>query len=479
MKLTELKARELIEGYKNRDFSCEEVTKAYIENIKEKENEINAYVTVCEDKAIESAKKIDEKFRNREEVGLLAGIPISVKDNIALKDVRMTCSSKILENFISPYDAIVSERIKKNDGVILGKVNMDEFAMGVSTKTSYFGVSKNPLNTKLVSGGSSGGSAASIAAYEAALSVGTDTGGSTRQPASFCGVVGIKPTYGTIPRYGVTSMANTFDQVGSMARDVEDAFLLLKALEGRDVKDATSVGNEEYRKNLTVEYADEFLKNLNIAIPKFILEMELQDRVKEDFNKAIKIFEDAGAKISYVDLESIKYVVETYHILVNGEIAPNLARFDGLRYGSRLSGDNYEDMFRKTRGEGFGSEVKKRIMIGTHILSLELAKDYYYKALKVRSLIKRDIENVLNSNQILMTPTVPRLPFKIDEQMRSVDLYMTDLFTIPANMAGLPSMSVPMPKGEDGLSVGILLNAARFKDMDMINAALGFERRVK
>lgn len=482
MKLTELKATDLIKGYENRDFSCEEVVREYLKNIDEKEKEINAYVTVMAEDAIESAKKVDEKYQNREELGILAGIPVGVKDNIAVKNVKMTCSSKMLENFVVPYDSVVSERLKKEDSVIIGKTNMDEFAMGATTKTSYFGVSKNPLDTSLVAGGSSGGSAAALGAEECALAVGTDTGGSTRQPASFCGLVGIKPTYGSVPRYGISTMANTFDQVGSFGKDVEDAYLLLKALSGKDKRDATSTGNISLTDNIDFsndEKAVEYLKDLKIAIPQMYMDMNLNSRVKDDFNKAIDVFKEKGAQIEIVEMDSIKNVIETYHILTNGEIASNMARFDSLRYGHRTKEyDTYEEMFKKSRSEGFGDEVKRRIMIGTHILSLDLAEDYYYKALKVRTLIKEEYEKIFKDFNMVLCPTVPVLPFKIDEEMSPVEMYQADLFTIPANMTGSPAISIPMPK-LDGLSVGIELTGRRFKDQEIIKAALGFERSVK
>lgn len=482
MKLTELKATDLIKGYENRDFSCEEVVKAYLDNIHEKEGEINAYVTVMEEEAIKSAKKVDEKYRNREELGLLAGIPVGVKDNIAVKNIKMTCSSKMLEDFIVPYDSVVSERLKKEDSVIIGKTNMDEFAMGSTTKTSYFGVSKNPLDTSLVSGGSSGGSAAALGAEECALAIGTDTGGSTRQPASFCGLVGIKPTYGSIPRYGVATMANTFDQVGTFGKDVEDATLLLKALEGRDERDATSTGNNSIQSFIDFtndEKAIEYLKEIKIAIPKLYMDMDLNPEVKSEFEKAVKVFKDNGAKVEVVDMKSLEHVIETYHILTNGEISSNLARFDSLRYGHRTENyTTYDEMFKKSRQEGFGDEVKRRIMIGTHILSLDLAEDYYYKALKVRTLIKKDYEKVFEKFNMVLCPTVPVLPFKIENNMSPVEIYQADLFTIPANMIGSPSISVPMPK-INGLSVGMELTGRRFKDSEIIKAALGFERSVK
>ncbi|CDZ75314.1 Glutamyl-tRNA(Gln) amidotransferase subunit A [Peptoniphilus sp. ING2-D1G] len=482
MDLTTLKARELVAGYKNRDFSVEEVVKTYIDKIEKNEKDINAYITICAEQALKQARAVDRKFQDREEMGVLSGVPISIKDNIAVKGIRMTCASKMLESFVPYYDSVISERIKKAHGIILGKTNMDEFAMGASTKTSYFGPSKNPLNTSLVPGGSSGGSAASLAANECALSVGSDTGGSTRQPASFCGLVGIKPTYGSIPRYGMSTMANNFDQAGALGKDVEDAHLLLKALVGKSKRDATSVGNDSILKS--IDYSDdeaaiEFLKGLRIIIPKLYMDLELISEVKSQYEKAIEIFEKKGAKIEIVPMDSLKYVIETYHILTNGEIAPNMARFDGLRYGHRTDEyETYEEMFKKSRAEGFGDEVKRRIMIGTHILSLEFAKDYYYKALKVRNRIKTEMENALGKDGIILCPTSPILPPEIDEEISPVEMYKADLFTIPANMAGCPSMSIPMPK-VDGLSVGIELTANRFKDHEMIKAALGFERSVK
>lgn len=482
MKLTELKATDLIKGYENRDFSCEDVVKEYLKVIEENEKDLNAYVTVMEENALNSAKKVDEKYQNREELGILAGIPIGVKDNIAVKNNKMTCSSKMLENFIVPYDSVVSERLKKEDSVIIGKTNMDEFAMGSSTKTSYFGVSKNPLDKTLVSGGSSGGSAAALGGAECALAVGTDTGGSTRQPASFCGLVGIKPTYGSIPRYGISTMANTFDQVGAFGKDVEDATLLLRALEGKDKRDATSTGNISVHDNIDFENKEasvEYLKDLKIAIPKLYMDMNLDNRVKSDFDKAIKTFTDNGAKIEIIEMNSLENVIETYHILTNGEIAANMSRFDSLRYGHRTDDyETFEEMFRKSRSEGFGDEVKRRVMIGTHILSLDLAEDYYYKALKVRTLIKEDYNKAFKNFDMVLCPTVPVLPFKIEEEMSPVQMYQADLFTIPANMIGSPSISIPMPK-VDGLSVGIELTGRRFKDNEIIKAALGFERSVK
>lgn len=478
MDLTKLKAHELISGYENRDFTCREVTEAYIKNIKDKEPEINAYITTTEELAIESAKKIDRKFENREEVGILAGVPIAVKDNVALKGVRMTSASKILENFISPYNSNVAEKLIDADGVILGKVNMDEFAMGSTTRTSNFGYTKNPLNTKLVPGGSSGGSAAAVAGFEACVAIGTDTGGSTRQPAGFCGIVGFKPTYGSVSRFGIASMANTFDTVGSMGRDVEDAHLLMKAIAGRDNRDATSVSNKSIFDEIDYN-SDSNLSGMRIAVPVEYLNMQLNPIVKDHFNKTIELLKDAGAIVEEISLKSLDYTIQTYHILVNGEIASNLARFDSLRYGHRTDKQysSYEEMFKKSRAEGFGNEVKKRIMVGTHILSLDLANEYYYKALKVRTLIKEEYEKTFKNFDLILSPTAPTLPFELDSNMTPVEMYQSDLFTIPANMAGCPSISVPFTKAE--FPTGMLLTAKRFDDIKCFKAAAGFERSMR
>lgn len=479
MTFTNLKAWEIAQGYRNRDFSCEEVTREFLENIKEKDGEINSYIIVTEDIAMENAKKVDEKFQNREELSELAGIPISIKDNVSVKDVKMTCGSRMLENYISPYDAALVEKIKNNDGVILGKVNMDEFAMGASTRTSYFGVTRNPLDFNRVSGGSSGGSAASVSANMAAISIGTDTGGSVRQPSSFCKTVGMKPTYGSISRYGISSMANTFDSPGVIANDVRDLTMMFNVIEGKDERDATSVGNPGL--NFSFDFSDDAIKNLEgkkFAIPKIYLEMDLEKRVREELEKAIEILKENGAIVEDYDIESLNHTIETYNILVNGEIASNMARFDSIRFGHRTDKkfETIEEMYRASRSEGFGDEVKRRIMIGTHILSMDNADDFYYKALKVRGLIKKDMDRMFKDYDFMICPTFPSLPFRIDDDMSPVEMYQADLFTIPANMVGSPSISLPMPVGDDGLSVGIEFTAKRFKDKDLLQAALAFER---
>lgn len=482
MNLTELKAWEIADGLRNKDFSCEDITKEYFKNIKATDDEINAYISTMEDEATKKAKEVDQKFVNREELSEIAGVPISIKDNISVKNVGMTCGSKMLENYVSPYDATLISKIKNSDGIILGKVNLDEFAMGQSTRTSYFGVTKNPLDLTRVSGGSSGGSAASVASREAAISIGTDTGGSVRQPSSFCGVVGVKPTYGSISRFGVTSMANTFDQAGVVARDVRDAITMLNIIEGRDEKDATSVGNSCLKSEFNFKGdLEENLKGVKFAIPSAFLDMDIDPIVKGEFEKAIEVLKSNGAIVESYKIDSLKYLIETYNILVNGEISSNMSRFDSVRFGHRTQREfsNIEEMYKMSRGEGFGNEVKRRIMIGTHILSLDYAKDYYEKAQKVRGLLIKEMNDLYNSFDIMLCPTAPCLSLKIDSEMSLTEMYQSDLYTIPANMIGAPSISLPMPIGENGLSVGIEFTANRFKDKDLLNAALGFERSLQ
>lgn len=467
MELTKLSISELQDGYKKGEFTKSEVLNSYIESIEKKDKNINSYIT----KTFDLAKK------NLEKDGLLSGIPISLKDNISVKDVKLTCGSRILENYNCPYSADITEKVLKEGALILGKVNMDEFAMGGTTRSSYFGATKNPLDEELIPGGSSGGSAASVAADMAVVSVGTDTGGSTRQPASYCGIVGIKPTYGTISRYGVSTMANTFDSPGTMGKTVEDATILLQAIAGKSTKDATSIVNESINRIDFSKLDGNYLKDKKIAVPSIYMELGMDSHVESEFKNAMEIMKSLGAKIEFVKFDYLKYVIETYHILVNGEIAPNMARFDGIVYGRRTEKEynTIEDMYQKTRGEGFGTEVKKRIMIGTHILSLDLSDDYYYKALKVRGLIKNEIDKILSSYDFIMSPTSPMLPIRLDSEMTPVEIYKADLFTIPANMAGCPSLSVPM-RFVDGLSVGLQFTGRRKFDDEIINAAYVFER---
>ena len=479
MELRRLSAWEMKELLKKGEVSSEELVKAHLEKTEVLEKDLNAFITLDGENALETARKIDKKIKNGEETGLLAGIPIGIKDNIMTKDLRTTCASKMLEDFVPPFDATVIRRIRKEDGVILGKTNMDEFAMGGSTETSYFGITRNPRNLEVVPGGSSGGSAAAVASGEAALALGSDTGGSVRQPASYCGVVGIKPTYGMVSRYGVVPMSNSLDQVGTFGRDVSDAYLLLKAIAGFDPLDATS--SKRSGIDFTLE-GDEFLKGLRVALPIEYRDLKFTnfEGIQGLYDNAIKVFENAGAKIDFVSLPNLKYALETYYIISTSEVSTNLSRFDGIRYGHRTGDyETLDELYTRSRTEGFGEEAKRRIMMGTYALSAGYQEEHYKKALKVRTLIKQDYERTYENYDVILSLASPILPFKLNSLVNSpVEMYMSDLFTVPINLAGLVSMCVPM--GDvDGLPVGMQITGRRFGEETVIKAGLGYERAVK
>ncbi|MDY0256760.1 Asp-tRNA(Asn)/Glu-tRNA(Gln) amidotransferase subunit GatA [Gudongella oleilytica] len=479
MELTRLSAWEMKKLLKKGEVSSEELVKAHLDKIEAMDKDLNAFITVNGEAAIQTARNVDKKIKNGEETGLLAGIPIGIKDNIMTKDLRTTCGSKMLEDFVPPFDATVIRRILNEDGIVIGKTNMDEFAMGGSTETSYFGITRNPRNLEVVPGGSSGGSAAAVASGEAALALGSDTGGSVRQPASYCGVVGIKPTYGMVSRYGVVPMSNSLDQVGTFGRDVSDAYLLLKAIAGFDPLDATS------SKRSGIEFSLEdknFLKGLKVALPIEYRDLKFSnfEGIQRLYDDAVKVFENAGAKIDYVSLPYLKYALETYYIISTSEVSTNLSRFDGIRYGHRT--DDYEtldELYTKSRTEGFGEEAKRRIMMGTYALSAGYQEEHYKKALKVRTLIKQDYEKTYEKYDVILSLASPILPFKLNSLVNSpVEMYMSDLFTVPINLAGLVSMCVPM--GDvDGLPVGMQITGKRFGEETVIKAGLGYERAVK
>ena len=479
MELTRLSAWEMKKLLKKGEVSSEELVKAHLDKIEAMDKDLNAFITVNGEAAIQTARNVDKKIKNGEETGLLAGIPIGIKDNIMTKNLRTTCGSKMLEDFVPPFDATVIRRILNEDGIVIGKTNMDEFAMGGSTETSYFGITRNPRNLEVVPGGSSGGSAAAVASGEAALALGSDTGGSVRQPASYCGVVGIKPTYGMVSRYGVVPMSNSLDQVGTFGRDVSDAYLLLKAIAGFDPLDATS----SKRSGIEFSLEDEdFLKGLKVALPIEYRDLKFSnfEGIQRLYDDAVKVFENAGAKIDYVSLPYLKYALETYYIISTSEVSTNLSRFDGIRYGHRT--DDYEtldELYTKSRTEGFGEEAKRRIMMGTYALSAGYQEEHYKKALKVRTLIKQDYEKTYEKYDVILSLASPILPFKLNSLVNSpVEMYMSDLFTVPINLAGLVSMCVPM--GDvDGLPVGMQITGKRFGEETVIKAGLGYERAVK
>jgi len=472
MDIISLTAIELKEKLKNREISAREIATACLDRIKDKEPEINAFITVTEEEALKAADRVDEKIRNGEDLGLLAGIPIAVKDNISTKGIRTTCGSKMLENYIPPFEATVVEKIKEEDGIIVGKTNMDEFALGSSTETSYFGTTKNPHDTERVPGGSSGGSAAAVAAKEAPLSLGTDTGGSIRQPAAFCGVVGIKPTYGLISRYGVVPMANSLDQVGPFGRNVKDAALLLQAIAGHDERDSTSmdINIPDYINSLTGD-----VKGMKAAIPKEYLELEIDSNIKDSLLNAVNVLKDIGVEIEEVSLPNIKYALPDYYIISTSELSTNMSRYDGIRYGHRAeSFADIDDLIIKSRSEAFGREVKRRIMLGTYSLSKGHADEYYKKALKVRTLIKNDFDKAFTKYHIILGPTTPKLPFKIGEITDPVTMYKSDLFTVAVNLAGICALSMPCGSA-NGLPVGIQIMGDRFKEINILKAAYALE----
>ncbi|WP_132996306.1 Asp-tRNA(Asn)/Glu-tRNA(Gln) amidotransferase subunit GatA [Sporanaerobacter acetigenes] len=474
MDITRLSAVELRKKLLNREISSIEIVESYYKNIEETEKDIDAFITLTKDEALRTARNIDEKIANNEEVGLLAGIPIAVKDNIATRGIKTTCGSKILENFVSPYDATVVEKIKREDAIIIGKTNMDEFAMGSSTETSYFKKTKNPHDLERVPGGSSGGSAAAVAGFEAPLSLGSETGGSVREPASFCGVVGLKPTYGLISRYGLIAFASSLDQIGPFARNVEDTALLLSVLAGYDEKDSTSVENKsiDYTKELNSN-----VKGMKFALPKEYFGEGIDEKVKAKVLEAVEVLKGLGAKVEEISLPYTEYALSCYYIISTSEASSNLARFDGIRYGYRAENyKNLDELYINTRSEGFGEEVKRRIMLGTFALSSGYYDAYYNKAQKIRTLIKRDFDKAFGKYDAIISPTAPILPFKIGEKINDpLSMYMSDILTVSVNLAGVCAISVPCGN-LNGLPVGLQIIGDRFKEQKILNIAYTYEK---
>ncbi|OLS03127.1 Asp-tRNA(Asn)/Glu-tRNA(Gln) amidotransferase subunit GatA [Tissierella creatinophila] len=467
MDISDLKAWEMREKLLKGEISSFETIKSHIKNIEEKEKVINAFITFDKEKSLEAAQEIDRKLKNKEKLGILAGLPISVKDNIITKDFRTTCGSKMLENFIPPYDASVIEKIKDKDGIIIGKTNMDEFSMGETTKSSYFGATKNPLDITKNPGGSSGGSAASVASREASLSVGSDTGNSIRKPAAYCQVVGIKPTYGLVSRYGLITISNSLDTIGVFGRDVRDASLMLSAISGRDPLDITTKDT-----SLNVDLEGE-IKGLKIGIPKEWMSLEMDTSVREDFQKSIEEFKSLGALVEEVSIPNIVHSEIIYKIIVCSDISSNMARFDGVRYGFRAKEyETLDELYKLSRTEGFGEEVKRRILFGTYLLSGHRGDEYYKKAQRVRTLIIDDFDNAFSKFDLLITPTDLNKPANLKEDTKQYNDYNASI-----NLAGLPSISLPMGGKNSQTSLQII--GDRFKDEMIIKAALAFEGAVK
>lgn len=478
MDITNLTVHELKEKLDKKEITISEINKAYVERIKEKEPEVNAFVTVLAEDALKKAQEVEEKVNNGEIKTPLAGIPIGIKDNICTKGVKTTCSSKMLENFTSPYDATVMEKINSENLITLGKLNMDEFAMGASTEYSAFKKTCNPWDLNKVPGGSSGGSAAAVAAGLVPWALGSDTGGSVRQPASFCGVVGLKPTYGLISRYGLVAFASSLDQIGSITKDVKDSAMLLNIIAGHDEKDTTSLNVE--KKDYTKALKND-VKGLRIGIPKEYFGEGINKEVKEALEKAVEEYKAMGAIVEECSIPIAEYALATYYIIACAEASSNLGRFDGIRYGYRTSNfKNLRDIFINSRTEGFGKEVKRRIILGTYVLSSGYYDAYYKKAQQVRTLVKKEFDKAFEKYDILITPTAPTVAFDIGQRSNNpLEMYLADICTVSINIAGLPGISIPCGVDSKGMPIGMQIVGKHFAEETILNAAYTYEQRVK
>jgi aspartyl-tRNA(Asn)/glutamyl-tRNA(Gln) amidotransferase subunit A len=476
--ILELPASEIVRRVKLQEISVEEYIGECFERIRTVDPKIHAFLTLTEDDAMVRAREIDIRTRRGEKVGSLAGVAVAVKDNICTMGVRTTCASKMLERFVPTYDATVIERLKAQDAVIVGKTNMDEFAMGSSTEQSAFGPTLNPYDLERVPGGSSGGSAASVASFEATVSLGSDTGGSARCPASFCGVVGLKPTYGLVSRYGLIAFANSLEQISPIGRRVADVATVMDCISGHDSRDSTSVktGPTSLRSHLI-----EDVSGIRVGVPKELFGEGTDEVVSKSVWDALKRLEGLGATCEEVSLKSLKYALASYYIISMSEASSNLARYDGLRYGFRLEDEDWDwsEAFSRNRREGFGPEVKRRIMLGTYALSAGYYNQYYLKAQKVRTLIRQELSRVFKVFNILASPTMPILPFKLGEKLRDpLEMYMCDFDTVTANLAGIPAISIPCSTYR-GLPIGIQFMAPPFREDLLIRVSYTLEKSLR
>ena len=474
MELFERTASELSSMLRNKECSSVEITESVYNRIEKVENKVNSYITLCKDSAIEKAKEVDNAIAEGEDLSALAGIPIAVKDNISTKGIKTTCASKMLENYIPPFNATVVDKINAADMVITGKVNMDEFAMGSSTENSYFKKTRNPHDTDRVPGGSSGGSAAAVAAGEAIVSLGSDTGGSIRQPSSYCGVIGLKPTYSSVSRYGLVAFASSLDQIGPIGRSVEDVAMLYSAICGGDKMDATSKMREypDFKANLSSD-----VSGLKIGIPAEYYGEGIDDSVKTAVMNAVRELEKNGAIIKDISLPSTEYAIKAYYIISSAEASSNLARFDGVKYGFRAKDyTTLVDMYEKTRSEGFGDEVKRRIMLGTFVLSSGYYDAYYKKAKLLQQKIKQEFNDTFNDVDVIITPTAPAKAFKIGENSDNpLKMYAADVCTVPVNITGLPGLNIPCGS-DNGMPIGLQIIGKEFSEQTLFNTAYAYEK---
>ncbi len=475
MELNRLTIHQLNEMLTRREVSAFEVTQALVERIERIDHQINAYLTLTKEEALAQARRVDEMIAKGEKISEISGIPLAIKDILCTRGVRTTCGSGILANYIPPYDATVIQRLKVQGAVLLGKTNMDEFAMGSSTENSHFAPTKNPWALDRVPGGSSGGSAAAVAADACIGALGSDTGGSIRQPASFCGIVGLKPTYGRVSRYGLVAFASSLDQIGPMAKDVEDCAILMNSICGSDHRDSTSVGVAvpDFKRALVRD-----VKGMSIGIPKEYFIEGIDRDVEKAIESSIRLFEKWGAACREISLPHTDYALAAYYIICTAEASSNLARYDGVRYGHRAR--KYKgivDMYRKTRTDGFGSEVKRRIMLGTYALSAGYYEAYYKKAAQVRTLVKQDFDEAFTDIDVILAPTSPTPAFRIGEKTADpLQMYLMDVFTIPVNMAGIPGISIPSGFSGQGLPIGLQLLGRHFDEETILRAAYTFEQ---
>ena len=478
MNITDLTVHELKEKLDKKEITITEITKAYVDRINEKEPDVKAFVTTLTDTAMEEAKQIEEKVNSGEIKTEFAGIPIGIKDNMCTKGVKTTCSSKMLENFVSPYNATVVEKLNEENMIDLGKLNMDEFAMGASTEYSAFKKTCNPWNLNKVPGGSSGGSAAAVAAGLVPWALGSDTGGSIRQPASFCGVVGLKPTYGLVSRYGLVAFASSLDQIGPITKDVRDSAMLLNLIAGHDEKDTTSINVE--KKDYTKALKND-VKGLKIGVPKEYFGEGINPEVKKALETAIEEYKSMGAIVEECSVPIAEYALATYYIIACAEASSNLGRFDGIRYGYRTPNfENLKDIFVNSRTEGFGKEVKRRIILGTYVLSSGYYDAYYKKAQQVRTLVKKEFDKAFEKYDVLITPTSPTVAFDIGQRSNNpLEMYLADICTVSLNIAGLPGISIPCGVDSTGMPIGMQIIGKHFDEETILNAAYTYEQKIK
>ena len=475
MDILNMTALELGKAIKEKKLTAVEAVEAVIANIEAKDKDINAYISLNKEQALARAKEVDEKIAKGELTSALAGVPIAVKDNICTKDLKTCCASKILGDFAPVYNATVVEKLEEAGAIVLGKLNMDEFAMGSTSETSYYGSVKNPWDKTKVPGGSSGGSAAAVAAKEAVIALGTDTGGSIRQPASYCGVTGFKPTYGTVSRFGLIAYASSLDQIGPIAKDTADCAAIMDIIAGKDERDGTSLDLEktDYLANLSSD-----VKGMKIGLPKECFETEgLDHEVAKSVKAVAEKLEEAGAIVEEISLPFLKFVIPTYYIIASAEASSNLSRFDGIRYGFRTENyDGLADLYNATRSEGFGKEVKKRILLGTFVLSSGYYDAYYRKALKVKAVIKAKFDEIFEKYDLIICPTAPSTAPKLDSSLKDpMKMYLSDIFTVSANIAGLPGLNVPCGFDASGMPIGAQIMGQALSEQKVLNAGYAFQ----